>query len=85
MEEEIGHDIGMDTYMLESYDISYAQRKRTQEQESGSRKKEKAHMKTLETSLTVDDVELIVMEVEDQFSEVWDNAENHRASIMEQI
>jgi hypothetical protein len=45
----------------------------------------KAHRKPLKTSLTADDVELIAMTVEDRLSEVWENAENHRALILEQI
>jgi hypothetical protein len=53
--------------------------------QSGSRKKAKAHKKPLETSLTTDDVELIATTVEDRLSEVWENAENHRASILEKI
>jgi hypothetical protein len=35
--------------------------------------------------LTTDDVELIAMTVEDRLSEVWENVENHRASILEQV
>jgi len=47
MEEEIGYDIGMDTQMLEAYEPSDAQRKRTWEEASGSRKKAKAKRKPL--------------------------------------
>jgi hypothetical protein len=39
----------------------------------------------METSLTIDDVELISTTVEDRLSKVWENAENHRYSIMEQV
>jgi len=40
------------------------------EQASGTRKKEKAHKKPMETSLTIDNVELIATTVEDRLSEV---------------
>jgi hypothetical protein len=75
----------MDTQMPEAYEPSDAQRKRTGEQASGSRKKEKAHRKPLQTSLTTDDVELIATTVEDRLSEVWENVEKHRDSILEQV
>jgi hypothetical protein len=39
----------------------------------------------METSLMVDDVDLIATIVEDQLSDVWENVENHRASILEKI
>jgi hypothetical protein len=42
----------MDTHMQEAYEQLEAQRKKTWEKPSGSRKKEKAHMKPMETSLT---------------------------------
>jgi hypothetical protein len=85
MEEEMAQDTGMDTEMPEASEPSTAQRKRTWEQASGSRKKAKAHKKPMETSLTTDDVELIATTVEDRLSEVWENVENHRASILEKI
>jgi hypothetical protein len=81
MEEEFGQDTGMDTQMPEASEPSDAQKKRTGEQASGSRKKAKAHRKPLHTSLTTDDVELIATTVEDRLSEVWENVEKHRASI----
>jgi hypothetical protein len=71
--------------MPEASEPPEAQRKRTGEQPSGSRKKAKAHRKPMETSLMTDDVELIATTVEDRLSEVWENAENHRASILEKI
>jgi hypothetical protein len=71
--------------MLEASEPSEAQTKRTWEQENGSRKKAKAHKKPMETSLLADDVELIAMRVEDRLSEVWENTEKHKASILEQI
>jgi hypothetical protein len=85
MEEGEGKDTGMDTQMPEASEPSEAQRKRTGEQASGSRKKAKAHKKPMETSLMTDDVELIATTVEDRLSEVWENTENHRASILEKI
>jgi hypothetical protein len=85
MEEEVGKDTCMDTQMPEVSEPSDAQRKRPGEQASGTRKKEKAHRKPMETSLTTDDVELIATTVEDRLSEVWENMENHRASILEQV
>jgi hypothetical protein len=54
----------MDTQMLEASEPSEAQRKRTREKASGSKNKSKAHKKPMETSLMVDDVELIAMTVE---------------------
>jgi hypothetical protein len=39
----------------------------------------------MHTSLTIDDVEVIATIVKDKLSEVWENAENHRASILEQV
>jgi hypothetical protein len=83
MEEEMAQDIRMDTYILEAYDPSDTQIKRTREKESGSRKKAKEHGKPLETSLIEDDVELIATIVEDPLSEVWENVDNCRASILE--
>jgi hypothetical protein len=75
----------MDTQMPEASEPSYSQRKRMGEKTSGSRNKVKAHRKPLETSRTTDDFELIATTVEDQLSEVWENDESHRASIMEKI
>jgi hypothetical protein len=63
----------MDTQMPEASEPSDAQKKRTGEKASGSRKKVKAHRKPMETSLTTDDVELIATTVEDRLSEVWEN------------
>jgi hypothetical protein len=83
MEEELEQDTGMDTQMIEASEQLEAQRKRTTEQVSGTRKKAKAHRKKMETSLAIDDVELIATTVEDRLSEVWENVENHRASILE--
>jgi len=85
MEEEFGWDTSMDTQMLEAYEPSYAQRKRTWEQLSGSRKKEKAHKMPMHTSLTTQNVALITMIVEDQLPEVWESVENHKDSILEQV
>jgi hypothetical protein len=39
----------------------------------------------MEKSLTIDDVELIAMIVEDQLSDMWENVENQRDSILERI
>jgi hypothetical protein len=85
MEEGEGHDRGMDTQIPGASEPSKAQRKKTWEQESGSRKKAKAHKKLMETSLTTNDVDLIATKVEDRLSEVWENVENHRASIFKKI
>jgi hypothetical protein len=73
----------MDTQMLEAYGASYAQRKRTGEKLSGSRKKEKDHKTSMHTSLIADDVDMIVTKVEDQLSKVWEDDENNRVSILE--
>jgi hypothetical protein len=70
MEEEVGQDTGMDTQIPKVSEPSDAQRKMSGEQASGTRKKEKAHRKPMETSLTIDNVELIAMTVEDRLSEV---------------
>jgi hypothetical protein len=67
--------------MSEASEPSDAQKKRTGEQASGSRKKEKAHRTPMHTSLTVDDVELVATIVEDRLSEVWENAQKPRDSI----
>jgi hypothetical protein len=75
----------MDTQMQEASESSEVQRKRTRDQASGSRKKAKANKSPMETSLTKDKVELIATTVEDRLSEVWENAKNHIASILEQI
>jgi hypothetical protein len=75
----------MYTRLPEAYEQPDAQRKKTLTQLSGTRKKRKAHMKQMETSLTEDDIELIATTVEDRLSEVWENAENHRASILEHV
>jgi hypothetical protein len=71
--------------MLEVSDPSQAQRKRPGEQESGARKKEKAHIKPMETSLKTNDVEMIAMIVENRLLEVWENVENQRVSILQQV
>jgi hypothetical protein len=47
----------MDTQMPEASEPSDAQKKRTGEKASGSRKKAKAHKTPMQTSLTTDDVE----------------------------
>jgi len=39
----------------------------------------------METSLMAYYVELIATAIEDQLSDAWENAENHKASILEQI
>jgi hypothetical protein len=39
----------------------------------------------MQTSLTIDNVELIATKVEDRLSKVWENAENHRVLILEKI
>jgi hypothetical protein len=85
MEEERAHDTGRDTQIPEASEPSDVQIKKTSEQASGSRKKAKAHRKPMETSLITDNVELISMTVEDRLLEVWENAENHKASILEQV
>jgi hypothetical protein len=59
--------------------------KRTWEKVSGSRKKKKAHKMPMHRSLIKDDVELIATTVEDRLLEVWENVENHRVSILEQV
>jgi hypothetical protein len=85
MEEGEGKDTDRDTHIPKSSEPSYAQRKKPVEQASGTRKKPKAHRKPMETSLTTDDVELIKTTVEDRLSEIWENVENHGASILEKI
>jgi hypothetical protein len=85
VEEEIGQETRMDTQMPETYEPLDSQRKRTGEQASGSRKKAKAHRTPPHTSLTTDDVELVATTVEDRLSEVWENVEKNRDSIMEQV
>jgi hypothetical protein len=65
MEEEFGKAIDMDTQIPEASELPDAQKKRIGEEASGSRKKEKAHRKPLETSLIANDMELITMTVED--------------------
>jgi hypothetical protein len=55
------------------------------EQASDVRKKEKAHRKQMEISLTTDDVEMIAIIVEHRLSKVWENEKNHHASILEQV
>jgi hypothetical protein len=54
-----------DTNMPKASKPSDAQRKRTREKSSGSRKKAKAHRKPMETSLKTYDVDLIATTVED--------------------
>jgi hypothetical protein len=85
MVEEIEQEIGMDTQMHEASTPLDSQRKRIGEKVSGSRKKAKAHRKTLKTSLTANYVELIATTVEDKLSEVWENAKNYRDLILEKI
>jgi hypothetical protein len=85
MDEEVEEDIDMDTQIPEAYEQLEAQRKRTMDQASGFMKKSKAHNKQMETSLTTDDLDLIATTVEDRLSEVWENEENHRYSILEQV
>jgi hypothetical protein len=63
----------MDTQILEASKSSDSQKKRTREQASGSRKKEKAHKKPMETSMKVDYVEIIATTLEDQLSKVLEN------------
>jgi len=75
----------MDTYMPKVYEPSDAQIKMRWEKASGAKKKEKAQIKPIETSLTTDYVERITKTVEDRLSEVWENTKNHRASILEQV
>jgi hypothetical protein len=55
----------MDTQILEAYEPLDVERKRKGEQASGSKKKERAHIKSLETSLKTNDVEIIATTVED--------------------
>jgi hypothetical protein len=85
MDEEFEKDTDMDTQMPEASKQLDAQRKRTTEQVSGSGKKEKAHKKQMETSLTANNVEIIATTIKDRLSEVWENSENHQASILEQV
>jgi hypothetical protein len=75
----------MDTQIPEAYEQPDAHTKRTMEQVTSIRKKEKAHRKQMETSLKIKDVELIAITVQDRLLEVWENAKNHRASILEQV
>jgi hypothetical protein len=83
VEEELGKYTGMDAHMPEESEPSNVQIKRTGEQASGSRKKAKAHIKPMETSLTIDEVELVATTVEDRLLEVWDNVEKNMDSILE--
>jgi hypothetical protein len=85
VEEEVRQETGVDTHMPETSEPTDAQKKRTREQESGSRKKEKAHRTPPHTSLTTDDVELVATTIEDRLSEAWENAKKHRDSIIEQV
>jgi hypothetical protein len=71
--------------MPEASEPSDSQRKRTVEQASGFRMKEKAHRIPLHTSLTAYDVEIVATIVKYRLSEVWENAKTHRASIFEQV
>jgi hypothetical protein len=64
VEEEFGQEIGMDKEMPEESEPTYAQKKRIGEKTSGSRNKEKAHRTPPHTSLTTDDVELLVTTIE---------------------
>jgi hypothetical protein len=64
MEEEMVQDTAMDTEIFEASEPSKARIKRTWEKSSSSKKKAKAHRKSLETSLTTYDVEMIVMPME---------------------
>jgi hypothetical protein len=66
MDEEVEQDTGMDTKILEAYEQPCTQWKRKIEKVSGAKKKSNAHRKQMETSLTVDDVELIATIVEDR-------------------
>jgi hypothetical protein len=75
----------MDTQIPETSEPSDSQKKRTWEKESGSKKKEKAHRTPPHTSLTIDDVELVDTTIEYRLSEVWENAKEHRASIVEKV
>ena len=68
MEEGEGHDTCIDTHMPEAYEPSETQIKRTGEQARNCKKKVKAHKKSMVTSLTTNDVELIAMTVEDRLS-----------------
>jgi hypothetical protein len=85
MKEEMPHDTDMYIGVPEALESSEAQRKRTREKASGFRKKEMTDIKLMQTSLTTDDVEMIATTMEDRLSEVWENDENHWASILEQI
>jgi len=69
--------------MPETFEKEDAQKKRTGEKASGSRKKSKAHRTPPHTSLTIDDVELVATTIEDRLSEAWENVKKHRASIIE--
>jgi hypothetical protein len=69
--------------MRDAYEPSDAQKKRTWEKASGSKKKVKAHRIPMHTSLTSNDVELVATTVEDRVLEVWENVKKHRASIFE--
>jgi hypothetical protein len=85
MDEEVEQDIGMDTHMTKANEQPNTQIKRTTDQVSGTMKKAKAHRKQMEMSLTTDDVELIAKTVEDRLSELWENVENHRDSILKHV
>jgi len=75
----------MDTQMTKANEQPNTQIKRTTDQVSGTMKKAKAHRKQMEMSLTTDDVELIAKTVEDRLSELWENVENHRDSILKHV
>jgi hypothetical protein len=84
MEEGEGKD-DRDTQMPEVSEPLEAQRKRTWAEARGSRKKSKAHMKPMETSLMEDNVDLIDRTTEDRLLDMWENDENHKDSILEKI
>ena len=55
------------------------------EQTGGVRNKVKAHKPQCHISLTPDDVELVATTVEERLAEVWENAEKHKDSIVDQV
>jgi hypothetical protein len=82
---ETGTTTAGDTQRPPSPEPSATQEKRPGEHTSGSRKKTKAHKPQSHISLTSDDVELVATIVEERLAKVWENAEKHRASIVDQV
>jgi hypothetical protein len=64
---------------------STTQEKRPGEHTSAGRKKEKVHKPHSHISLTLDNVDLVVTTVKEKLTEVWENAEKQRDSIVNQV